>query len=340
MLRFLVVCWLAFPAFARSDMTAETLIARLRMEKIPSEGAWFALAWQSADRLPAGGLPSRYGASRLAGSAIYALVTRTDFSALHRLRTDEVWHFYAGDPLELVLLHPEGRSEVVVMGPDVAGGQRPQFAVPAGVWMGARPLTDSPGAYSLFGCTLAPGFDYADYEPGYRDELQAGWPERAGLIAELTREEFLRRPPTAATASAAPAAEKQSVVFDPETADRIAVAPGVELRELVGREGQARTGDYSIARFALAPGRGTGLSYNRVGEEVFLIIAGRGTVVLDGKSSPVRAGTVVVIKPGSRHALSAAADEGLEFYAVTFPAFSPADYVRAEEEPAPGAGSR
>jgi hypothetical protein len=175
-------------------MTAPEIIARLRMEKIPDEGAWFAITYLSNDRIPASGLPSRYAASRLAGSAIYALVTREDFSALHRLKTDETWHFYSGDPIELLLLHPDGRDELALLGPDLLAGQHPQFTVLAGTWMGARPQAATPPAYSFFGCTLAPGFDYADFEPGYRDELVKAYPAQSSLIMDLTRTEFATRP--------------------------------------------------------------------------------------------------------------------------------------------------
>ncbi|MEI6107156.1 MAG: cupin domain-containing protein, partial [Opitutae bacterium] len=150
---------------------ARKVIAQLGMEKIPVEGAWFKVTYGSSDHLPAAALPARYGSPRVAGTAIYALVTREDFSAMHRLKTDEIWHFYAGDPIELLLLHPDGRNEVVILGADLAAGQPPQFTVPAGVWMGARPIKATAEAYALFGCTMAPGFDYADFEPGYRDEL-------------------------------------------------------------------------------------------------------------------------------------------------------------------------
>ncbi len=305
---------------------AGKIIERLRMAKIPGEGAWFAVTYESTDRLPAGGLPPRYGASRLAGTAIYALITREDFSAMHRLKTDEVWHFYSGDPIELLLLHPDGRDEVVVLGANLFGGQQHQFTVKAGVWMGARPLTDKPDSYSLFGCTMAPGFDYADYEPGYRDELQTKFPAQSELITQLTRTEFLKKPPTAPT----PSVSAAPTVFSPATIPEITVAPGVTLRELAGRVAAARTAHYSIARFALAPGKTTGTSYNKIGEEIFLIISGRGAVVLGAETSPVAAGSVVIMKPGVRHSLTAAADETLEFYAITFPAFSPDDYVRVE----------
>lgn len=316
-------------AFAtETTMTADALIAKLKMEKIPDEGAWFAPGWRSAVRLPGAALPERYGAAtRDLGSSIYALVTRRDFSALHRLRIDETWHWYAGDPLELLLLRADGTSELVVMGPDVLGGQRPQYTVPAGTWMGARPQRDAADAYTLFGCSLAPGFDYADYEPGYRDALQRAYPAQASRIAALTRAAFAAAPPAAAIA-AAPV--PSPTVFAPADVTAIEIAPGVTLRELIGRQAHARSADYSVARFTLAPGTGTGRSYNRVGEEFFLIVSGRGTVELDGRHSPVAAGSVVVMKPGVKHALNASAPEGLDFYAVTLPAFSPDDYVRVE----------
>lgn len=303
------------------------------MAKIPDEGAWFAVTYESADRIPAGGLPPRYGSSRLAGTSIYALVTRTDFSAMHRLRTDEIWHFHAGEPIELVLLHADGRSEIVVLGADVLAGQRPQFPVLAGTWMAARPLSTAADAYSLFGCTLAPGFDYTDYEPGYREELQAAYPTRASLIAELTRLEFVKRPATAmAPASVRAGLAAPPTVFSPEAVAAIEIAPGVVLKELIGRVAAAKSSDYSVARFTLAPGKSTGTSYNKIGEEIFLIIAGRGTAVVGQESTPVSAGSVVIMKPGVHHSLSNAVGETdrLDFYAITFPAFSPDDYVRVE----------
>ena len=303
---------------------ARKLIDHLGMEKIPVEGCWFKLTYTSTDKLAAAALPVRYGAPRVAGGAIYALVTREDFSALHRLKTDEIWHFYGGNPIELLLLHPDGRSEVVVLGSDLLAGQQPQFTVPAGTWMGARPATPGAEAYGFFGTTMAPGFDYADFEPGYRDELQKAYPAHAALIAELTRAELATRP---AATPAAPAAPPAPAVFAPESVEKITVAPGVELRELTGRLARSRTNDYSIARFTLAPGHGTGTSYNKVGEEVFLIISGRGTVVVGTDSSPVSAGMVVVLKPLVRHSLTAAADSTLVFDAITVPAFSPDDYV-------------
>ena len=324
---FAILC--AAPAMGAGG-PAKKLIDRLGMEKIPVEGCWFKVTYSSTDKLAAAALPVRYGATRIAGGAIYALVTREDFSAMHRLKTDEIWHFYAGDPIKLLLLYPDGRSEVVVLGSDLLAEQHPQFVVPAGTWMGAQPVPKGADAYGFFGTTMAPGFDPADFEPGYRDELQRAYPAQRELIGELTRTELVTRP--AVTAATSPAAAPSPAVFAAESVAKIAVAPGVELRELTGRVARAKTNDYSIARFVLAPGRGTGTSYNKVGEEVFLIISGRGNVVVDTETSVVTAGSVVVLKPQVRHSLTAADDSPLEFDAITVPAFSPDDYVLLQND--------
>ncbi|AOS44270.1 Cupin domain protein [Lacunisphaera limnophila] len=312
------------PALAEPVGPAAGLISHYGMEKIPGEGAWFKVTYNSTERIPAAALPPRYGAPRLVGTSIYALVTREDFSAMHRLLTDEIWHFYQGDPIELLLLHPDGRSEVVTLGSDPLAGQQPQYTVLAGTWMGARPVKATPAGYAFFGCTMAPGFDYADYEPGYRDDLQKQYPAAATLIDELTRAEFVTKP-----AAPAPAATMTAnpTVFLPTAVAPISVSPGVELRELVGLVGHAKTGRTSVAHFALAPGKTTGMSYMKTGEEYFLVIKGRGTVVVGDVTSPVEPGSIVFLAPAVRHAITAAPDTALEFYAVSTLAFSPDDYV-------------
>ena len=323
---FAVLLLLSFAlAHAAPVGPAAGLIKHLGMEKIPVEGCWFKLTYTSTDQLEAAALPARYGSPRPAGGAIYALVTREDFSAMHKLKTDELWHFYQGDPIELLLLHPDGRSEVIVLGPDLLGGQHPQYTAPAGSWMGARPVKASAEAYGLFGTTMAPGFDYADFEVGYRDELQASYPAQRELIAALTRDPEATRPAgtTPVEATAAP----QPTVFLPTAVKPVSFGPGVELRELVGLTGHARTTRTSVAAFTLGPGKTTGLSYMKTGEEYFLVTKGRGTVVVGEVSSPVEAGTVVFLAGGVKHSLTAAGDSALEFYAVSSPAFSPDDYV-------------
>ena len=120
-------------------------------------------------------------------TAIIALVTSDPgtFSDMHRLPTDEIWHFHLGDPIELLLLHPDGRDEVVVLGPDVLDGQEIQHVVPAGTWMGARLRPG--GEYGVWGNTMAPGYALSDFEGADADDLAARWPHRADLIRALTR---------------------------------------------------------------------------------------------------------------------------------------------------------
>ena len=121
------------------------------------------------------------------GSAIIALLLDDPdvFSDMHRLPTDELWHFYLGDPIELLLLSPDGSDELVVLGHDVLAGQRVQTVVSAGTWMGARLRPG--GEYGVFGNTMAPGFVLSDFEAAPSDELIARWPHRAELIRALTR---------------------------------------------------------------------------------------------------------------------------------------------------------
>ena len=154
-------------------MTPDELIAYYALEPIPREGGLFRRTWAGSER-PDG---------RPSGSAIVVLLTADDYSALHRLPSDEIWHHYLGDPLDLLLLAPDGSAAAAVLGPDIRAGQHPQLTVPAGTWMGAR----TRGAWSFFGCTMAPGFTYEDYEHGDAAELTARYPSEATRIAALCR---------------------------------------------------------------------------------------------------------------------------------------------------------
>ncbi|MEY9992557.1 putative cupin superfamily sugar epimerase [Streptomyces sp. V4I8] len=156
-------------------MTPEDLVAHYALEPIPREGGLFRRTWAGPEL--ADGRPQ--------GSAIVVLLTADDFSALHRLPSDEVWHFYLGDPLELLLLAPDGTSRTAVLGPDLLRGQHIQLTVPAGTWMGARVLTG--GSWTFFGCTMAPGFTYEGYEHGDLADLTARYPSEAARIAALCR---------------------------------------------------------------------------------------------------------------------------------------------------------
>ena len=158
--------------------------AALGLQPHPVEGGHFRETYRSAGVIPTVALPS-HDADRSVGTAIYYLLTGPAVSEVHRLPGDEVFHFYLGDPLETLLLQPGGGSEVVTIGADLLAGQVPQSVIPAGGWQG-RVRGTGPHGFALIGATMAPGFDYADYERGGRDDLTAGWPSHAAEIAART----------------------------------------------------------------------------------------------------------------------------------------------------------
>jgi hypothetical protein len=168
-------------------LTAEYLIETLGLRPLAGEGGWFRQTWVADEQWPATALPPRYGRGKPAGTAIYYLLTDAPdgFSALHRLPTDEIYHFYLGDPVEQLLLHPDGRGERVVLGQDLGAGQSVQHVAPRGWWQGSRLVPG--GRVALVGTTMAPGFDPLDFEPGARAALNAAYPAHADLIAALTR---------------------------------------------------------------------------------------------------------------------------------------------------------
>jgi predicted cupin superfamily sugar epimerase len=166
-------------------MTADEIKRLLQLETHPREGGYFRQTWKSEEEIPLAALPSRYSGVRAAGTAIYYLLEPSTFSEMHRLISDEVFHFYYGDPVEMLQLWPDGSSRVVQLGSDLANGMLPQLVVPQGVWQGSRL---APGGHvALLGCTVSPGFDYADYETGSRAELVREYPDSAALIEAMTR---------------------------------------------------------------------------------------------------------------------------------------------------------
>ncbi len=166
---------------------AERLRKLFNLEDLPVEGGLFAQTYQSPEQISRESLPERYAGGHPFGSAILYLLNRDldCFSALHRLPTDEIWHFYLGDPVEMLLLFPDGHSQRVVLGQDVFNGQKVQFVAPHGVWQGTRLLEG--GEYALLGTTLAPGYGAADYSGGSGEELARQYPQEADLIRRLTR---------------------------------------------------------------------------------------------------------------------------------------------------------
>lgn len=161
---------------------AQDLIASLQLARHP-EGGWFRETYRSAEAIPGAALPGRFDGDRSFCTAIHFLLEAGDISALHRIRSDELWHFHAGSPLVIHAISADGACRSWRLGSDVAAGGRFQVAVPAGCWFGAEPT----GAYALVGCTVSPGFDFRDFELGDRRRLLELFPQHAALVTRLTR---------------------------------------------------------------------------------------------------------------------------------------------------------
>lgn len=165
-------------------LSAEEIIQRLQLELLPSEGGYFRETYRSGLSIPCNVLPSAYSEDRQISTAIYYLLTPDTFSALHLLPGDEIYHFYYGDPVEMLHLHADGTGELIKIGSDLSIGLHPQVLAHGGSWQGSR-LT-SGGQVALMGTTMAPGFEFADYKGADRNELVSKYPQFAELINALT----------------------------------------------------------------------------------------------------------------------------------------------------------
>lgn len=154
----------------------KALIEHYHFQPLPVEGTLFASTYRS---------PQEYESGKPVGTAIIAMYCDElkSLSLFHKLKYDEVWHFYGGDPLRLVLLYPDGSSRDVIMGSNPLAGQLVQFVIPAGVWQAGHMIED--GKYSLFGCTVAPGFTDDIFEGGTQEQLSALYPDRVVDISRL-----------------------------------------------------------------------------------------------------------------------------------------------------------
>jgi len=151
---------------------------------LPKEGGFYRETYRSEEKIPEQGLPARYSSAKSFCTAIYYLLTPETCSALHRLSSDEIFHFYLGDPVSMLLLHPGGGSELITLGRDLGRAERLQAVVPRNTWLGA--FLNQGGNFALMGTTVAPGFDFSDYEHGSREELIRQYPDRRELILKLT----------------------------------------------------------------------------------------------------------------------------------------------------------
>ncbi|MFN8490921.1 MAG: cupin domain-containing protein [Caldilineaceae bacterium] len=168
-------------------VTVEALLKLYSFEPLPVEGGFFRQTYLARETIPHAALPKRYPHDKPFGTAILYLVTDdpNSFSALHRLPTDEIYHFYLGDPIEMLQLYPDGRSDRIILGQDVLNGQRVQYVAPRDVWMGSHLVPG--GKFALIGTTMAPGFTDDDYVGGEREALIQQYPHEAALITRLTR---------------------------------------------------------------------------------------------------------------------------------------------------------
>ena len=160
------------------------LIEGLQLEPHP-EGGYYKRVHYSAEQIQAEALPSRYEGSRQLYSSIYYLLGPGDFSAFHRLKSDEIWHFFEGESLAVHLISPDGNYALKLLGKNQAKGEHFQFIIPHGTWFAAEPIIST--AYALIGCTVVPALEYHDLEQASAVELETLFPQHTKLIKRLCR---------------------------------------------------------------------------------------------------------------------------------------------------------
>ena len=164
------------------EKTTSDLIEQLELVRHP-EGGWYRETYRSTEMILAENLPERFRGDRSFCTSIYFLLGKNDISALHRIKSDEIWHFYAGTTLTVHLITALGEYRAIKLGTDLASGETYQAVVSAGCWFGAEVTGE--GDYSLVGCTVAPGFDFADFEMGKMESLLKQFPEHTETILHM-----------------------------------------------------------------------------------------------------------------------------------------------------------
>ena len=159
------------------------LVKRFDLKPHP-EGGFYSETYRSQEAISGAALPDRFASDRYFSSAIYFLLEKGNFSAFHRIKSDECWHFYSGDPLWVHVLHDDGRAETITLGNTADSVY--QYVVPAGCWFASE--TAPNGIFSLVGCTVAPAFDFADFELAKAEELIRVFPSHQHLIQRLCRQ--------------------------------------------------------------------------------------------------------------------------------------------------------
>jgi uncharacterized protein len=165
-------------------LTATAYISFYGLQPHP-EGGWYKETYKSTETIDGAYLPQRFTGGRAIATAIYFLLEHHNFSAFHKIKSDECWHFYAGDALEIFVLLANGALQTITLGNDIANGQQFQYVVPANCWFASRPAAGS--RYCFTGCTVAPGFDFEDFELAEVTMLCNQYPQHAALITTLCR---------------------------------------------------------------------------------------------------------------------------------------------------------
>jgi predicted cupin superfamily sugar epimerase len=164
----------------------DEVIRLLKLEKHPREGGWFKETYRSSEKVTAQALPRRYGADRCFSTLIFYLITEQGFSAFHRVKSDEIFHFYLGDAAILSIIEEDGVLRNITLGQDIAQGEQLQAVVPANCWQGI--YVKPGGSWSLVGAGVTPGFEYADFEEPVREALLQQYPDYRETILRLTDE--------------------------------------------------------------------------------------------------------------------------------------------------------
>jgi len=174
------------PIFYLYPMTkpVKDIIEHYAMQPHP-EGGYYKETYRAAETISSGALPMRFAGARHFSTAIYFLLEQGNFSAFHRIKSDECWHFYAGGALLIYVLNENGSLQTVKLGDDVLKDETFQYVVPAGCWFASAPAQGT--EFSFVGCTVSPGFDFEDFELAQKDVLQKQFPQHSELIARLTR---------------------------------------------------------------------------------------------------------------------------------------------------------
>ena len=165
-------------------MNASDYIARLQLQSHP-EGGFFKETYRSAERVSSESLPARFRGERNFSTAIYYLLRKGEHSLFHRIKSDECWHFYAGETLLIHVIEPGGEYNCIKLGSNILLGETFQYVVPAKAWFAAEPSTETD--FSLCGCTVAPGFDFADFELADKEELLRAFPQHKEIISRLSK---------------------------------------------------------------------------------------------------------------------------------------------------------